>query len=348
MRNGWSWPEIGREVLANATARGSRANLELWLALTLGVVLAGAFAAQWRDLEHQLEAQQLLGRNVLVLAAQNPNAREFGISVASCETLPKGGDIQRSGAVIPVGRTDVMQLGPNVPVVEAGQGLFPQLRSVQALLGSTLADSPIYGRTAYINTQSYGPLEVSSADAQPIGVDVNSSLILPLPSGTTWAPDCVVVLAPYADSAAVTPRLVSEVSARNGAVTATPAVRLTFDVLDAFRSRGARLLALLVGIFAGLFSGGARALRSSEAAAYRLSGTTRLDYARIVLVETVVSAGGLVFAGTVAAIPLTPNGADRASVVSWIILSGLTWASVALVVSTAVLVRSPMSLAKDR
>ncbi len=168
-----------------------------------------------------------------------------------------------------------------------------------------------------------------------------------LPPSVTSAELCVVELSDHARASVVSPELTAAVSSVGGPLAAQPALQEAVDVLAAHETRPERLLPVLIGVLGGIFAAIVNALRSSAFAAYRLSGTRRVDLLTMVWMEQALLAGLYASSGTTAAVILLgPTVPARACVLwlgvgafAWLAGASLSWASAG---------RNPTHLAKDR
>ena len=136
-----------------------------------------------------------------------------------------------------------------------------------------------------------------------------------------------------------------------GAPSVLPAAQLSFDVLDAYRHRPVRWLALVVGVLLAIASGASRWLRSSEASAYRLSGTSPSDFCRLGMLEEGAAAGTLAASATVAGLVLaavTGEWGTLASILAWVTQAAGVQFVLGVALAAVLAFRPPLSLAKNR
>lgn len=342
----WRLPELVREARANVLDPRSRHAIVVAAAAILGLALSFLLVAEWVTLEHDLAELRDDGRNIVVFQSASADV-PTAISVSSCSTLGGLPGIERAGSVRYGASSTFRQLGPLVPVHEVSVDLVPDLATHDAVVGSQLASVR-------------GPMTLRAPDGQlldaivvapePSGMaGLNSAVAVPLNGARTTTDTCVVELSPFANASAVIPVLAAALDARGGELVGGTLLRESYDVLGAYRDRPQRFLPVGVGVLGAALSIVLLRTRSSELAAYRLSGTSRADLAALLLWEQAAISGVLVaFGGVGLLLQGLAGRAVQPDDFLWIWVAGL--ASMTLFGAFAVLgLRgSPADLARDR
>ena len=133
-----------------------------------------------------------------------------------------------------------------------------------------------------------------------------------------------------------------------GPIIAVPQLRESHSVLDAYRGRlaGGPLGAGALGALASLTL---LIMRSSELAAYRLSGTSFVDLVPLLVFEQTLLAGTLVLFASfrlVVASLLTPALPNAMFLWPWLV--SLSWLAIICAAAPFAARRSPAQLARDR
>ena len=306
----------------------------------------------WSNLDGIIDRQESIGRNVVIFGSASKNNSAFGISTASCDSLSSIAGVRRSGLVVPMGFDDVLQLGPHVPVVEVSGSLLSGLNTSEVLVGSSLARGstlPQSGHVFGVSSTRFGILRASVDAEQPTGIATNGSLALRLPSGVGFAQQCVAQLSRFANPRTMTTLLQAQLVTRGGAPVGIDATNLTYDVVAAFRSRPEQWADTYVGALCGFLCALLCRFLSSEAAAYRLSGTSRTAYLRLLMIEQVILAGAFLTGALVAeAIALGVSGSRLGADIGRELGAALAWIGVFGVAALPFAFIAPTKLAKNR
>ncbi|MEO5535775.1 MAG: hypothetical protein ABIR17_11670 [Pseudolysinimonas sp.] len=344
MNGRWRTGAIFDEARRNALLWRSRQSIAIAVSILLGLGLALTSASDWHTLSRNIESLDLRGRNVLIAQATDP-ASPAEISIASCEATSELLAVERAGAVVALDSTNVTQLGPRVPLVGVSPSLLPELDHVAAVVGSSLGLAP--GDITLVVEGEV--LTARVGQPQPEAFGLNSAVAVRVPFTTTWTRQCVIELG---DSESVT-RQAALISAQlrtdGGDIAVTPYVNETFDILQAFGSRPTRWVPLGFGLLGLILGGALLSMRSSELAAYRLSGTSRRDLVILLAAEQALLAGVTVAFGSfgcVIALLVVPTMPLTTLLWPWV--TGLTSLVGFWFVAYFATRRSPAVLARDR
>ena len=318
-------------------------------AIVAGLAVSLFSAMEWVSFQRDLDTLRENGRNIVAFSSTDIN-NPASIDIGSCEALGDQPGVVRSGARIARGTVDSRQLGPGVPLFSASASLFPDLNEHTILVGNALG---LPTGTANVEVlDGAGNSTVSAAlvmKVEPQGLNANGSIIERLPPGVKTAESCVVELDRFARMNDLIPTLAASLDSHGGDFSGSSAMNETFDTVSAYRERPTRLLPILAGLVGALLASVMLVMRSSELAAYRLSGTSRAALAQLLMLEQLLTAGvlvafgslGLLICGLAGRIPPTDDFV-------WIWLAGLSWVvtfGVAALVGTR---RNPADLARDR
>ena len=119
-RDRWAPGQLAREAAKNVFSLQSRLYGVLVFATIVGVAIPLYAAWESVQLREQLAQEAQSGRGVFVLAATDENS-PVAIDRASCEALSKDPDVLSSGLLISAGSSDFVQVGTDIPVIEASQ-----------------------------------------------------------------------------------------------------------------------------------------------------------------------------------------------------------------------------------
>jgi hypothetical protein len=316
--------------------------LMLIISTFVGSLTAVYMCIQYEQYAKELEVAEDAGRSVVMIGAQN--ARDsVVISRSSCELLQRDPAVRASGLLVEVPRSAVLKVGNSVATVRASASLVPELRTSQAVIGSQVGAS--LGESSRLFAVGYGVLDtrVGLNDESKLGL--GSSLVLPLNASDVGGPVCVVV---YDSRAKVDEELSASVSqlVASNAIMGVSAYRSASDPAERFATRIERFAPYLGGVCLGLASVVRYVLKASDLAAYRLSGTSRFDLARIVWSEQLLTSGVATAAYMGAALVLGPGGRALASLCLYGLFFGMVWLSVASICLTSLVRRSAVGLAK--
>jgi uncharacterized membrane protein (UPF0136 family) len=342
----WRQTLLLRESVANVFDPRSRHAFVVGAAAILGLAISFLLVTEWEGLESDLAELRADGRNVAVFQGALAEA-PVAISVRSCAALADLPGVVRAGSVDYGESTTFAQLGPLVPVHEVSPDLVPALASHAAVIGSALVSAP---GPMPLRAPDGQVLDALVAEPEPSGMaGLNSAVAIPLSGARTTTDTCVAELSRFADSDATVPLLAAALDVSGGELIAGTLLRESYDVLGAYRERPERFLPLGLAVLGGALSIVLLRTRSSELAAYRLSGTSRADLAALLLWEQTATSGVLVaFGGTGLLLQGLVGRSVQPDDFLWVWVAGL--AGMVLMGGFAVLgLRgSPADLARDR
>jgi len=262
------------------------------------------------------------------------------IRVGACEALVSDPRVERAGILRDGKLVAIPQLGPDQRLIEASAGLFPQLRDADALVGPKLP--PVRGALIVDGR----PLLALTLEEQPRGVDVNSSVLLPVRTFRHVHADCVVVLRPLVHVDQTAADLIAALDAR-GALTASGPGLGAEDLGTAYVERGERWFSIAAGVLGGLVSALVNRFRSPEFAVYRLSGTSLVDATRLVAYEQLVAAGVFVATVSVFTCMLGERLIAPTAVLWWALAGAAAWFVTSVAASLPVVLRNPVTTLRD-
>ena len=351
LRADWRWSAALVEAFKNIGSLGSRAYAALLLAIVAGSGLAILHTESWANLDRTVDAQRSLGRDVVLFGPAESNS-SFGISVGSCDSLTAVAGVQRSGTVVPMGFDDILQFGAHIPVLGVSGSLLTGLRDADAVVGTSLAHDgvilPLPGHVVAVSSTRFGSLRATVGSRQPVGIPTNGSLSVRVPAATSYAPTCVAQLERFADRHALTPVLEAQLVTRGGRALGAEAANMTFDVVEAFRARPEQWVDLYVGAICGVICALLCRFLGSEGAAYRLSGTSRTGYLRLLLIEQTILAGALAMSALLGEAVLGVSGSRLGADLGRELSGGLVWIGSFGVASLSFVFIAPTKLAKNR
>lgn len=338
---GWRPEALAREGVLNALFAGARTWLILAFALLAGSGQVAFHSLEWRQLQSQIEAAEAAGRNVLVVTG-DPEA-PAAIDVASCEALSEVSGVRAAGVLVPQSRTWIDQAGMALLTIQASPTLVPELGAAEAVLGSEIPSTP----ATLITGLGDGPRRAVAAAPRPTGIDINSALVVPRPSGMLHTSECIVELDRFAQHATMTPLLVASLTT-DGQPLVARATPQPVEPAETYATRLGRFVPLVIGVIGALLGLVTLRARGSEVAAYRLSGTSVRDTYRILLLEQATHAGILCAGATIASLVLAPHLGTVVAAIAWGGASALVWMLLFALGSWSIAARDPISLAKDR
>jgi hypothetical protein len=316
------------------------------IALLLGALAAAGPVLASRDLHRDQDRERAIGARLIVLESASA-AAPVSISRASCEALAHLDGVEAAGALVPTASASVIQLGPFVPVLLASPTLMPALRTHDAILGSELASE----RSATIRglwSPQYGRLLAVTARPQTNGLETNHALVLPFRHDVQTLSECYAFLS---HDLGLEPFL-AIASARLEASGGELAVHLTTqpqtDAVHAFLGNPMRWTWVMFSVLGALFAFVTGRNRSSEAATYRLCGTSRSQYRAILLSEQAVSAAFFLQAHTMTVVLFWGDLVSPASVLACGVAAAFTWLAVFAALSPSLTPANPLGQAKER
>lgn len=346
LRGRWRAPMVFREAVLNVSALGSRGFLVSCLGLIAGGLLANQYALSVYAFEDRLADDGRIGARIVELAPLERSDERAAISGASCERLSRLPAVARSGSIVPGGRLDSIQLGASVPWVYVSGALLTDVPGVAVVGRDILPDISELDPRSRLRT-SMGTMPFVLGTSEPEGVDVGSSLSLPMPP-TSAVPSCLAELVPGTPVGAASAVLLAALDTQGGSFFARPHSVVSSSAEVAFLNRPDRHLPLLLGGVLGLVAYLARRLRSGEVAAYRLSGTGDGDFLFLALIEDSLAVFAMVMAGfwtlQVADLPGSLMGAALVGLLS----AGACWITISTIGSIQLSRANALSLAKDQ
>lgn len=349
MTERWRWSGLVREAVRNTIDWRSRQLIVLVTAVVVGLAVSLFSATEWVALQRDLDTLRDNGRNVVVFSSTDINS-PASIAIDSCEALREQSGVVRSGARIAQGMVDSRQLGPGVPLFSASSTLFPQLNEHAIVVGSAVGlpagDANIEVLDATGNSTVSAGFVLGT---EPQGLDANGAIIERLPPEAQTTEQCVVELDRFAKVHDVIPALAASLRSTGGDFSATVVLNETYDTVTAYLERPSRFLPVLAGLIGALLASVMLVMRSSELAAYRLSGTSRAALAQLLMLEQLLTSGVLVALGSVGL--LLCGLAGRLPPLDdflWIWLAGVSWVVAFGVPALIGTRRNPADLARDR
>ena len=340
----WSLRFIVREASKNVFSVHSRLYGVLIFAIVVGVGSPLYSAWESVQLRQQLSEEALAGRGTFIVAAADLMA-PVQIQRSSCEALASEPDIVGAGMVNAAGSFDITQIGTNIPVVEASASLIPDLRERDAIVGSALRirgpGFRLQMPNGYVATARVGVPE-------PDAIGTNSAITVALPPSVQNGTSCIIRVSELADVRAVASRVIPEIRSVGGALAMTYRFSEPRDPVQVFLARPDRFLPLLLAIAGAIVVGFLNRLRTSEWAAYRMSGTSPRTVILIQGFENIAIAGCFATASGLTSAALCEYFVSPASTVLMGLAAAVGWVFVASVIGTDVALRRPSDLAKDR
>jgi|GEM_PF-863390 len=342
---GWRLGYLAREVNRTLFNPRSRSSALLFLAVALGVGAVALPAVESQGFRSQLAEQQAAGRNIVVFGSRDTQ-HPVAIDRASCDSLTAVPGVPRSGLTELEGMDDFVQLGPNVSVLGSTSSLFPDLRDGVLLVGSAL-HPPVAAEFTLVAAN--GPLYRARVNrVEPTGLNSNSAVVVPLAPDIRSASSCIAVLDAYSNANQLLPVLRARLHTSGGDMVASLASNPTIDPVTVFLNRPGQYVALLLGLLGGLATGMITRSRSSEFAAYRMSGTTPPAAALLLAMQHLQIAALFAASSCAAVIVLRGALAAPLSAALSCLAGAATWLLAALVVTVDLPLRNVLALAKDR
>lgn len=347
----WPLALLAREATRNVFSTAARLFPVVLLAVLLGSAQATLAVQQGQGLEEQVAELRTQGRNVLT-AGQTAQDSPVLVGRDSCEALTALPVVERAGIQVADGPSmDLPQLGARIPVRPVSTTLLPELAAHDAVIGPSMAQSTglTPGQRLDLATGAGGtPVSALVGTGDGAGLGGTGTVFVAADRSITTGSTCSVVLTPFADASAAAPVVAAALDVRDNPVLVTAELQETTDVVALFLARIERFLPLLLGALGGLTVAVVGSLRSSELAAYRLSGTSPRSLGVLLALEQALIAGVFVVASTAATLVLSGQALAPAAGVLWSVAGGLVWLVVGNLVSLPVLRRRPSDMAKDR
>ncbi len=339
-RSGWRRHELVAEAMRNVATLRSRAAAVVGLA-----VLLGGFAGLWlaqgaaRHLR-ETEAEHLAGAQVVVIGSDT-DPRGPLLSRAACETLHATPGVAASGVYQmtsyrwfpPLGSVAIMQASPTLVDFDGSD----------VLLGSAVlqGDRPLSGHLIDGNGIPYS---YAVAPRQPVGIDLNGSVIAPA-APQALVRTCFVRLDTGVRVEDTLPVLLAQLDYEGQSAPAVRASPGSGDAARRFLTSPDRLALVPVSLFLGASVGLSRRLRPSEAISYRLSGTTPAQLMVLQGTEDLLS-GALASAAGMAMLVVAPGDPNLlVANALWACASGCAYSVGLILAGLLVVVPSPTRLA---
>lgn len=340
MARGWATSQLAREAWNNVTTSRRRLVPLAAAAVILGSLTAIVSALDGEQLRSDLDRLNAAGRNVVVIGA----AGEIPTSIdrTSCDELSRLSSVQRSGAILPSSRREVLPLGTSVPVVEVTGSIVPELALAPAVIGEGLPLSP----SNVLISGTAIPSVVGSE--QPEGVPLGQAVAVAAPATVRDVERCIVVLEDYVDISAASAAALASLNSSGPALAASVVLSSPIDRLDAFSQRLTIFSPVLIGLLGAGMSWGVAFSRSSELAAYRLSGARPGEILTLGLLETAILTGAFATSCTAAVVALSEYVLDVPSAILHGLVGASVWLSVAGLGHLASSRQSVYKLIRDR
>lgn len=342
MRVRWRAGPLVREASLNVFLGGGGLHLLAGFALVTGAAVGVALAGQAMTIEAELMSLRSEGRGVVVFTTADRDI-EVHIDRMTCEGLAARSDVERAGILVDTGRHDLATVGRDVVVFQASTSLAPALSTVDALVGDKLG-YPHGQRRLNLDGHSVSAV-VDDSGVPTTGMD--SAVTVALPPAVVSGDECVVLLVPWARTQEVAAEAAATLRAEGGPVSAYAALREPVDVISRHTDRPERLLPVLAGLVGAVLTAIVTATRSSQLAAYRLSGTSCTQLLVLLWLEGALLAGLFAASGVLAAILLLGIGPSAAAGAVWILAGATVWVGLGSLAWPSA-VRNPIHLAKDR
>lgn len=341
----WSLRMLSREAVKNIFSPVARLFPVIAVAVLLGAVQSALIVHESDLLIATLADLQMRGRNVVVSAPRSAESPST-VTRQSCEGLASYPQVVNAGLVQPGDPADFLELGSLVPVQAASTTLVPDLATHDAVIGSAL--SPGVHIAKKLRMPSGQVLHAAVGTPQPAGVPVNSVLSVPLDVDTSTGVYCVVVFDPLIPPSTALEIVVADLQVIGDPLyTSSPFVE-SVDVVSTYLTRPERFLPVGIALSAGFSTFAMSGFRSSEFAAYRLSGTTRRSLMIIVMLEQAMIAGFYLSSATASSLALGTRLTDPSVPVLWAVVGALAWTLSAGSAAAASSLRRASDLAKDR
>lgn len=344
LKSTWSTLLLIREAVRNVFGTRSRIFVLVLASVTVGSAVAVFSASEAQGLLREIRGLEADGARVVSFGASS-SRDTVTIDRASCEGLTTMTGVERAGIIVPDGSRDIPELGARIDVYSASTTLFPGLRTADGVRGSALAPR---SRQSDVTLGHNDIRRLAPAAVQPEGIPTNRGLVFPLAPTVESASSCVAVLSRFAPVASLSATLAAQLDATGGQVGVVRILTPTTDPIERWHDRPGQYLALLAGLLGGLATSLLSWTRSSEIAAYRLSGTRRPALATLLTLESLLLGGVFATAGSAAVIVLRGEYLSVVEQILWLIAGGACWilsASLGVIRSTVV---SPATLARER
>lgn len=342
-RDGWTAVHLWREAVRNLYSRDSRLTLLLCLAVFAAASSVAFAALQWALLADGLERDGLSGRNTLVFQSADITVPTL-IDRSSCEALARQPDVLRAGGINTIGPATFVQLGPATQVAAVSSTLLSDLADVDAVVGAALGFD---GKNRRLITPDGHVLLASRGGSSPAGLDLGSTVAVPLGPEDTVVQRCIVTLDRFAKVSEAAPRLSSSLHSTGGILASTSEFSASTDPVEVFVARPDQFLPVALGVVCGVFGIGLNRFRSSDVASYRFSGTSKRSMFLLLFFEQALLAAAFAAAGSLALLLLAGFFVQPALEILWVLSGSLAWL-VASLANAVFAGGDPSWLSKDR
>lgn len=342
----WRERSLVSEAVANVISPGSKLRRAAMAGIVLGLALVGFRFMELSSFQAQIDSLAMAGRNLVVLQGTTPE-RHPRISRGSCESLSATSGVLRSGPLVEISRNTFPQLGPSIPVFGSGPTLFPELSSSDAVVGAELIALKGGQRlNLVLNDQTF---QSRIGKPLPSGIPVNSSVVVGLDANAKHVDRCYVFLDQRQEVSTASPALIARLHVHDQPVTATSVFPDSLDPYAQYRARPTAPLPNSIGAALGVLVAFTASLRSSELAAYRLSGTNALSLFRLLAYESIVVSGLFWMSGSLGLLFISElNFTERIGLLASLLAAAAVAVLVSMTFSVFQCRRSPMELSKDR
>lgn len=344
----WALTMLLRESVRNAFTAGGRLFGMIALASVLGGLLVGADALAAQRLDQQTADIEELGGHVVVLMSA---VKEYPalIERASCEALSDLPSVVRAGAVVERAAISHPQLGSRSSMRLVSSTLVPELKSVDVAVGRALADElGIWTRGVFAIQTPGGSVPAHVAKTLHPELGGTRGVFVAFPPAIRFVDRCVVVLHAGASPVEFARILPAMVDVAGGPLYAAPMHVPTIYPWDLYLERVERYLPVLFGVFGAAVAMIITALRGSELAVYRLSGSSRRSLFIILGFESVHTAGVLLAAAVGATAICWQALASPPATVMSAVVAAAVWVSISVAGNAWAVSRSVVAMAKDR
>jgi len=358
MRETDKWPlgYLAREATRNVMAWGARLFPVLLIGILLGSGIVALAVKETKDYEARVAQLAAQGRNVVSLYLQGDSDQEAanpddGLGRRSCEALNDMRGVVAAGLVGEgLESQNIAQLSSLTQVRPVSATLLPQLTEYDLVIGAAAAENAGLAPDAQKTIlTSKGTLLTGIVNTE-IGPRVPSTLAVFSVLGPEIQHEkfCNVILDQKADVAGMIPILEASLTAKGGDVVSQVIFVEQFDVRKDFLNRTERFAAPAAGIFGGLILAILTFMRSSELAAYRLSGTSPRSLGLMLSFESALIAGTFFTSAAVGVAVFYADLFSSLATLLWAATGAGTWMFVSWLLALPVLRRKPSDMAKDR
>lgn len=339
---GWAPSGLMREALKNCFL-GSRLTLVVVLTISLAVACALLQRVETVSFLSAQNVREAAGWNVLAISSLDAKTPSQ-IERTSCERLQLDPRVLAAGVVSLEEGEYSTQLSRKLQVARVSASLIPEAYMRDGAAGNALTTSTVPVRLMFDGS----PLLLTPLPRLPKGIDLNSSVVLPLDGTTRWFDTCIVVGSPGAPMNEVAAAASASVITKGGEPAARLSVTPWVDNVAAYIDRSSALTPFAAGTLLGLLICLSMRWRSSELGVYRLAGTSRRAILGLLSLEGLIASSSFLIAGGIAGAVLAPSALGAASSVSRF-LGGAALIFALAFVGAALMARSdPTRLLGDR